>query len=180
MARLMTRYAEEVVPQVRKDFDISNPMQVPRIQKITCNIGIGEASRNAKLMDTASEQLANITGQHPCVRRARKSIAAFKLREGMPVGVTVTLRRTRMYEFLDRLINVALPRVRDFRGVSLTAFDGRGNYTLGVRDILIFPEVDYQKLDVNLGMNVTFTTSAPSDDQARALLAGLGMPFQRR
>ena len=180
MARLRTRYVEEVVPQLRKDFEISNPMQMPRIQKVTCNIGIGEASRNAKLVDTASEQLATITGQHPCIRRARKSIAAFKLREGMPVGVMVTLRRTRMYEFLDRLINIALPRVRDFRGVSTTAFDGRGNYTLGVRDILIFPEVDYQKLDVNLGMNVTLTTSAPSDDQARALLAGLGMPFQRR
>ncbi len=180
MARLLEKYEKEVVPQLEKEFGITNPMQVPRIEKITCNIGIGEASRNAKLLENAMEQLANITGQHPVVRKARKSIAAFKLREGMPVGVKVTLRRERMYEFLDRLINIALPRVRDFRGVSTSAFDGRGNYTLGVRDILIFPEVDYQKLEGTMGMNVTISTTAPTDDQARALLAGLGMPFQRR
>jgi large subunit ribosomal protein L5 len=153
-------------------------MQVPRVEKITCNIGIGEASRNAKILDGAMEHLGAITGQRPVLRKARKSIAAFKLREGMPVGVKVTLRRERMYEFLDRLISIALPRVRDFRGISPTGFDGRGNYTLGVRDILIFPEVDYQKVEGTMGMNITITTSAPTDDQARALLAGLGMPFR--
>jgi large subunit ribosomal protein L5 len=155
-------------------------MQVPRVEKITLNIGVGEASRNAKLLDTANEQMTLIAGQKPVLRRARKSIAAFKLREGMPVGVKVTLRRERMYEFLDRLIAVALPRVRDFRGIGASSFDGRGNYTLGVRDILIFPEVDYQKMDATMGMNITITTSAPTDDQARTLLAGIGMPFQHR
>jgi large subunit ribosomal protein L5 len=180
MARLLERYREEIFPQLGKELGLTNPMQVPRMEKVTCNIGIGEASRNAKLLDTAMEQMGNITGQKPVLRRARKSIAAFKLREGMPVGVMVTLRRERMYEFLDRLICIALPRVRDFRGVSTTAFDGRGNFTLGVRDILIFPEVDYQKVEGTLGMNITLTTTARTDDQARALLAALGMPFQRR
>jgi large subunit ribosomal protein L5 len=179
MARLLDTYNNEVYPKLQKDFGLINPMQVPKVTKITCNIGIGEASRNAKLLDMAMEQLANITGQKPVMRRARKSIAAFKLREGMPVGVTVTLRRERMYEFLDRLISIGLPRVRDFRGVSRSSFDGRGNYTLGIRDILIFPEVDYQKVEGTLGMNITITTSAPTDDQAHALLAGLGMPFAR-
>jgi large subunit ribosomal protein L5 len=179
MARLQEKYTEEVVPQLRKDFELNNPMQIPRIEKITCNIGVGEASRNAKLLDMATEQLANITGQKPVVRRARKSIAAFKLREGMPVGAKVTLRRERMYEFLDRLICIGLPRVRDFRGISSSSFDGRGNYTLGIRDILIFPEVDYQKVEGTIGMNITITTSAPTDDQAHALLAGMGMPFAR-
>ncbi len=180
MARLTDKYRDEVIPALKKQFGLTNPMQVPRIEKITCNMGVGEASRNPKVLDQAVEQLANITGQKPTMRRARKSIAAFKLREGMPVGCTVTLRRERMYEFLDRLIAIALPRVRDFRGVNPTSFDGRGNFTLGVRDILIFPEVDYQKVEGTLGMNVTITTSAPTDDQARALLAGLGMPFQQR
>ena len=180
MARLLKKYREEVFPQLQKEFGLSNPMQVPKITKITCNIGTGEASRNAKIMDVAMEQLGNITGQLPEVRRARKSIAAFKLREGMPVGVRVTLRRERMYEFLDRLISVGLPRVRDFRGVSANAFDGRGNYTLGIRDILVFPEVDYQKVEGTMGMNITITTTAPSDDQARSLLAGMGMPFKSR
>jgi large subunit ribosomal protein L5 len=180
MARLQVKYREEVFPQLQKEFGLSNPMQVARLEKITCNIGIGEASRNAKLLDGAMEHMMIITGQKPVVRQARRSIAAFKLREGMPVGVKVTIRRVRMYEFLDRLICIALPRVRDFRGISPTAFDGRGNYTLGVRDILIFPEVDYQKVEGNLGMNITISTSAPTDDQARALLAGLGMPFVRR
>ena len=179
MARLQEKYTEEVVPQLQKDFGLGNPMQIPRLQKITCNIGIGEASRNAKLLDMATEQLANITGQRPVVRRARRSIAAFKLREGMPVGAKVTLRGERKFEFLDRKICIGLPRVRDFRGISSSAFDGRGNYTLGIRDILIFPEVDYQKVEGTLGMNITITTSAPTDDQARALLAGLGMPFAR-
>jgi large subunit ribosomal protein L5 len=180
MARLKELYEKEVRAKLEKEFGLTNPMQVPRVEKVTCNIGVGEASRNAKLLETVLEQLANITGQKPVLRRARKSIAAFKLREGMPVGAKVTLRRERMYEFLDRLICIGLPRVRDFRGVSPTAFDGRGSYTLGIRDILIFPEVDYQKVEGTVGMNVTITTSAPTDDQARALLAGLGMPFQRR
>ena len=180
MARLLEKYRKEVFGRLQKEFDLGNPMQVPRLVKITCNIGVGEAAKNAKLLETAMEQLANITGQRPVVRRARKSIAAFKIREGMPVGVKVTLRRERMYEFLDRLISIALPRVRDFRGISPKAFDGRGNYTLGIRDILIFPEVDYQKVEGTMGMNITLTTTAPTDDQARALLAGLGMPFAER
>jgi large subunit ribosomal protein L5 len=180
MARLLKKYHDEVFPQLQKDFGLTNPMQVPKITKITCNIGVGEASRNAKLVDVAMEQLVSITGQLPEIRRARKSIAAFKLREGMPVGARVTLRRERMYEFLDRLISIGLPRVRDFRGISANAFDGRGNYTLGIRDILVFPEVDYQKLEGTMGMNITITTTAPTDDQARALLAGLGMPFKSR
>ena len=180
MARLHTKYREEVFPQLQKDFGLTNPMQVPKITKITCNIGVGEASRNAKLLDVAMEQLANITAQQPEMRKARRSIAAFKLREGMPVGARVTLRRERMYEFLDRLISIGLPRVRDFRGISANAFDGRGNYTIGIRDILVFPEVDYQKVEGTMGMNITITTTAPSDDQARALLTGLGMPFKSR
>jgi len=180
MARLEEKYRDEVFPQLLKDFGIPNVMQVPRLQKITCNIGVGEASRNAKLLETAVEQMTTIVGQKPVIRKARKSIAAFKLREGMPVGVKVTLRRVRMYEFFDRLISIGLPRVRDFRGVNPSSFDGRGNYTLGIRDILIFPEVDYQKLDSTMGMNITITTSAETDDQARALLAGLGMPFAQR
>jgi large subunit ribosomal protein L5 len=180
MARLMKKYRDEVFPQLQKDFGLTNPMQVPKITKITCNIGVGEASRNAKLLDVAIEQLVKITGQLPEMRRARKSIAAFKLREGMPVGARVTLRRERMYEFLDRLISIGLPRVRDFRGISTKGFDGRGNYTLGIRDILVFPEVDYQKLETTMGMNITINTTAPTDDQARALLAGMGMPFKSR
>jgi large subunit ribosomal protein L5 len=180
MARLLKKYRDEVFPQLQKDFGLTNPMQVPKITKITCNIGVGEASRNAKLLDVAIEQLVKITGQLPEMRRARKSIAAFKLREGMPVGARVTLRRERMYEFLDRLISIGLPRVRDFRGISTKGFDGRGNYTLGIRDILVFPEVDYQKLETTMGMNITINTTAPTDDQARALLAGMGMPFKSR
>ena len=180
MARLQQKYTEEVFPKLQKEFALTNPMEVPKIVKITCNIGVGEASRNAKLLDVAMEQLVKITGQLPEMRRARKSIAAFKLREGMPVGARVTLRRERMYEFLDRLISIGLPRVRDFRGISTKAFDGRGNYTLGIRDILVFPEVDYQKLETTMGMNITITTTAPTDDQARALLAGMGMPFKSR
>jgi large subunit ribosomal protein L5 len=180
MARLAETYRETVFADLQKEFGLTNPMQVPRVEKVTCNIGVGEASRNAKLLETANEQLTNITGQKPVIRKARKSIAAFKLREGMPVGVKVTLRRERMWEFLDRLISIGLPRVRDFRGINPGSFDGRGNYTLGVRDILIFPEVDYQKVEGTMGMNITITTSAPTDDQARALLAGLGMPFSQR
>ncbi len=180
MARLQEKYRESVFPDLKKEFGFVNPMQVPSVEKITCNIGVGEASRNAKVLETALEQLAIITGQKPVMRRARRSIAAFKLREGMPVGAKVTLRRERMYEFLDRLINIGLPRVRDFRGINPGSFDGRGNYTLGIRDILVFPEVDYQKIEGIMGMNITITTSAPTDDQARALLAGLGMPFAHR
>ena len=180
MARLLTKYQDEVFPALQKQFGLTNPMQVPRIEKMTCNIGVGEASRNAKMLDVAVEQLTAITGQKPLIRKARRSIAAFKLREGMPVGCKVTLRQTRMYEFLERLIAIGLPRVRDFRGTSPSAFDGRGNYTLGVRDILIFPEVDYQKVEETLGMNITITTTAPTDDQALALLVGLGMPFKER
>jgi len=180
MARLLTKYTEEVAPKLEKEFRFTNPMQVPKIDKVTCNIGVGEASRNAKLLEMAMEQLANITGQKPAMRTARKSIAAFKLRAGMPVGATVTLRRDRMYEFLDRLISIGLPRVRDFRGVNPNSFDGRGNYTLGIRDILVFPEVEYQKVEGTVGMNITITTTAPTDDQAYALLAGLGMPFAQR
>ncbi len=180
MARLLTTYQDEVFPELKKEFGIANSMQVPHIEKITCNIGVGEASRNIKFLDVAVEQLTLITGQKPVIRRARRSIAAFKLREGTPVGCKVTLRRQRMYEFLERLIAIGLPRVRDFHGTSPTAFDGRGNYTLGVKDILIFPEVDYQKIEGTLGMNITITTSAPTDDQAKALLAGMGMPFRER
>jgi large subunit ribosomal protein L5 len=179
MSRLREKYENEVAPALRKEFALANPMQIPRIEKITLNIGVGEASRNAKLLEVAEEQMIAIAGQKPQIRKARKSIASFKLREGMPIGVAVTLRRERMWEFLDRLISMALPRVRDFRGISKTAFDGRGNYTLGIRDILVFPEVDYQKIEQTTGMNITLTTSAPTDDQARALLAGLGMPFAR-
>lgn len=180
MARLEDRYRETVFPQLQKEFGITNVMQVPHLQKITCNIGVGEASRNAKLLDTAVEQMTSITGQKPVIRKARRSIAAFKLREGTPVGVKVTIRRIRMYEFFDRLISIGLPRVRDFRGINPGSFDGRGNFTLGIRDILIFPEVDYQKIEGTMGMNITITTSASTDDQARALLAGLGMPFAQR
>jgi large subunit ribosomal protein L5 len=180
MARLLTKYKDEVAPKLEKDFSLTNPMQVPRVDKVTLNIGIGEASRNAKLLEMAMEQLANISGQKPAIRKARKSIAAFKLREGMPVGAMVTLRRDRMYEFLDRLISIGLPRVRDFRGINPNSFDGRGNYTLGIRDILVFPEVEYQKVEGTVGMNITITTTAPTDDQAFALLAGLGMPFAQR
>ncbi len=180
MARLYEKYKDEVFPQLQKEFNLTNPMQVPRLVKVTCNMGIGEASRNAKILDGTLVHLATVTGQKPVVRKARKSIAAFKLREGMPVGAKVTMRRTRMFEFLDRLICIGLPRVRDFRGINPQAFDGRGNYTLGIRDILIFPEVDYQKVEGMLGMNVTISTTAPTDDQARALLTGLGMPFFRR
>jgi large subunit ribosomal protein L5 len=179
MARLQAMYKKEVFPQLRKEYGLKNPMQIPRIEKITCNIGVGEAARNAKQLEMAKEQMANITAQRPVIRNARKSIAAFKLREGMPVGVKVTLRGERMYEFLERLICIGLPRVRDFRGISTSSFDGRGNYTLGIRDILIFPEVEYQKVEGTVGMNITITTSAPTDDQAHTLLAGLGMPFAR-
>jgi len=177
--RLKTIYNDEVMPKLLEEGGYGNPMAVPRLVKISVNMGVGSASQDIKELDVAMDELAVVTGQKPVVRRARKSIAAFKLREGMPVGCTVTMRGDRMYEFLDRLITITLPRVRDFRGVPRRAFDGRGNYTLGLKDQLIFPEVDYTKVDKTRGMNVTICTSAETDDDARALLGALGMPFRQ-
>ncbi len=177
--RLRKKYEEEVRPALQEEYGYRNPMAVPGLHKIVVNMGIGEASRDPKLLEEAIEELTQITGQKPVVRRARKSISNFKLREGMPVGVSVTLRAARMWEFLDRLMNLALPRVRDFRGVSKKAFDGRGNYTLGIKDQLVFPEVNYAKVQRAIGMNVTIVTSAKTDAEARSLLAKLGMPFAR-
>jgi large subunit ribosomal protein L5 len=177
-ARLRVRFEKEIKPALMKEFELKNPMAAPRLHKVVVNMGLGEATQNAKLLDPLSNDLAQITGQKPVITKAKKSIAAFKVRAGMPIGAMVTLRGDRMYEFLDRLINVALPRVRDFRGVSTKSFDGRGNYTLGLRDQLIFPEIDYSKVDKLKGMNVTIVTTAGSDDQARALLRHMGMPFR--
>ncbi len=177
-ARLKERYQKEVAPAIAKEFGIQNPMAVPRVEKIVLNMGMGEAIANPKILDTAAEELRTITGQKPVITKAKKSIASFKLRQGMPIGVMVTLRGERMYEFLDRFVSIALPRVRDFRGVSPKAFDGRGNYTIGVREQLIFPEIDFNKVDKLRGMNITIITSARNDEQARALLKGLGMPFR--
>lgn len=179
MARLRDKYKNEIAGALAKEFDITNPMAVPKIEKIVINMGLGEASSNAKILDTASEELKAITGQKPVVTKAKKSIAAFKLREGMNIGTMVTLRGERMYEFLDRLISVALPRVRDFRGISGKAFDGRGNYTLGIREQLIFPEIDFNKVDKTRGMNISIVTTAANDEQARSLLKALGMPFRQ-
>jgi large subunit ribosomal protein L5 len=176
--RLKDRFRKEVAPTLMKEFDLKNPMAVPHLHKIVVNVGVGEATQNAKVLDPAVNELGQITGQKPVVTRAKKSIAAFKVRAGQPIGAMVTLRGDRMYEFLDRLVNVVLPRVRDFRGVSTKSFDGRGNYTLGLHDQLIFPEIDYAKVDKLKGMNVTIVTTAASDDQARALLRHLGMPFR--
>jgi large subunit ribosomal protein L5 len=177
-ARLRFRYQKEIAPALMKEFGWTNPMAVPKVEKVIINMGVGEATQNAKVLDPAVNELGQITGQKPVVTRAKKSIAAFKVREGMPIGAMVTLRGDRMYEFLDRLLNVALPRVRDFRGVSMKSFDGRGNYTLGLRDQLIFPEIDYAKVDKMKGMNVTIVTTAKSDDEGRALLKHMGMPFR--
>ena len=177
-ARLRFRYQKEIAPALMKEFGWTNPMAVPKVEKVIINMGVGEATQNAKVLDPAVNELGQITGQKPVVTRAKKSIAAFKVREGMPIGAMVTLRGDRMYEFLDRLLNVALPRVRDFRGVSTKSFDGRGNYTLGLRDQLIFPEIDYAKVDKMKGMNVTIVTTAKSDDEGRALLKHMGMPFR--
>ena len=179
MARLKEKYEKELVPKLKKEFGITNPMAVPKITKVVCNIGLGEASRTPKLLDSALDELTAIAGQKPVVRKARKSIAQFKLREGMQIGCSVTLRRDRMFEFLDRLINIALPRVRDFRGLSAKGFDGRGNFTMGIKDHLIFPEIDYTKVEIPKGMNITVVTTASTDDQARFLLEGLGFPFAR-
>jgi len=176
-ARLKEIYNKEVRKKLQDEFKIENVMAVPKIEKVVLNMGVGEAIQNAKILDNAVEELATITGQRPVITRAKKAIAAFKLREGVPIGTMVTLRGEKMYEFLDRLINVALPRVRDFRGVPTRSFDGRGNYTLGIRDHLIFPEVDPGKVDKAKGMNITIVTNAKNDEQARFLLRELGMPF---
>lgn len=178
MSRLRQRYLQEVVPALMKEFGYKNVMAVPRLEKIVVNMGLGEATQNVKVIDAGLDELARITGQRPAVTRAKKSVAAFKVRKGMPIGVMVTLRGERMYEFLDRLISIALPRVRDFRGVSPKGFDGRGNYTLGLRDQLIFPEVDYMRVDKTRGMNVTVVTTAKTDQEAKRLLQLLGMPFR--
>ncbi len=177
-ARLKELYQKTIVQSLTKEFGYTNAMAVPKIEKICVNIGMGEATQNAKLMDGAVNELGQIAGQRPVINKARKSIAAFKLREGMPIGCSVTLRGDRMYEFLDRLVNVALPRVRDFRGVSSKSFDGRGNYTLGMKDQLIFPEIDYNKVDKTKGMNICITTTARTDAEGLALLKQLGMPFR--
>jgi large subunit ribosomal protein L5 len=179
MARLKDKYKNEIAPALAKDFDIKNPMAIPRIEKVVINMGIGEAIANAKVLDTAAEELRVITGQKPVITKAKKSIASFKLRQGMNIGTMVTLRGERMYEFLDRLISVALPRVRDFRGISGKAFDGRGNYTLGIREQLIFPEIDFNKVEKTRGMNISIVTTAKNDEQSRALLKALGMPFRQ-
>src|SRR5579884_2831055 len=178
-ARLKEHYQKNVIPALVKEFGYKNPMAVPKIEKISVNIGLGEATQNPKLMDGAVHELAQITGQKPVVTKAKKSIAAFKLREGMSIGCRVTLRGDRMYEFFDRLVNTALPRVRDFRGVSTKSFDGRGNYTLGIRDQLIFPENDYNKVEKIKGMNISITTTAKTDAEGRSLLRNLGMPFRQ-
>jgi len=176
--RLKDRFRKEVAPVLMKEFELKNPNGVPHLHKIVVNMGVGEATQNAKILDPAVNELAQITGQKPVVTRAKKSIAAFKVRAGQSIGAMVTLRGDRMYEFFDRLVNVVLPRVRDFRGVSTKSFDGRGNYTLGLHDQLIFPEIDYAKVDKMKGMNVTIVTTARNDDQARSLLRHLGMPFR--
>jgi large subunit ribosomal protein L5 len=178
-ARLKTRYLEEIRPALMERFGYSTPMRAPRIETVTVNIGVGDAKQDTKVLEAATEQLATITGQKPNIRRARKSIAQFKVREGMPVGVAVTLRGERCFEFLDRLMSVAIPRIRDFRGLNPRAFDGRGNYSLGVREQIIFPEVDYDEIDQVRGLDITITTTAASDDEAFALLQLMGMPFAR-
>jgi large subunit ribosomal protein L5 len=179
MSRLRDKYQTDVVPALRKEFGYANIMAVPKIKKVVINMGLGEATANAKLVDTGADELARITGQKPVTRRAKKSIAAFKVRRGMPIATMVTLRGERMWEFLDRLMNIALPRVRDFKGVSPRGFDGRGNYTLGLRDQLLFPEIDYMKVDKARGMNVSVVTTAKTDEEARKLLQLIGMPFRQ-
>jgi large subunit ribosomal protein L5 len=179
VARMQVKYQQVVVAALQKEFGYKNPMQVPKLEKIVLNFGLGEATQNPKVIDKAVEQMSLISGQKPVVTRSRKSIANFKLRENMPIGVKVTLRRERMFEFLDRLVSVGLPRVRDFRGVSPKGFDGRGNFTMGVKEQIIFPEINYDQVDKVRGMNVTICTSAPTDAEARALLAHMGMPFRK-
>lgn len=179
MARLKEKYKTDVISAMMKEFNYSNVMQVPRLEKIVINTSLKEAIHNIKILENAADELGQITGQKAIIRRAKKSIANFKLREGMPIGATVTLRRERMYEFMDRLISVAVPRIRDFRGVSAKSFDGRGNYSLGITEQIIFPEINYDKVTKVTGMNITFVTSAKTDQEARALLAHLGMPFRQ-
>jgi large subunit ribosomal protein L5 len=178
MTRLAELYNKEMVPQLMKDFNYKNVMEVPKITKIVLNMGLGEAIQNVKILDSAVEEMAAIAGQKPVITKAKKSIAGFKLREGMPIGCAVTLRRERMYEFLDRLVSVSLPRVRDFKGISGKAFDGKGNYSLGVKEQLIFPEIDYDKVDKVKGMNITIVTTAKTDAEGKALLKLLGLPFR--
>ena len=178
MSRLRDRYSKEVVPALAKEFGYKNVMAIPKIEKVVVNMGLGEATGNAKIVDTGVDEIARVTGQKPVVTRAKKSIAQFKVRKGMPIGTMVTLRGDRMWEFLDRLISIALPRVRDFRGVSPKGFDGRGNYTLGLRDQLLFPEIDYMKVDKARGMNISVVTTAKTDEESRKLLQLLGMPFR--
>ena len=179
-ARIKENYVKQVVPRLMKERSYPNVMAVPRLRKVVVNMGVGEATQNIKLLDSAMEDLGRITGQKPALRRSRKSIAAFRLRQGMPIACTVTLRGDRMYEFVDRLFNVALPRVRDFRGVPTGAFDGRGNYTLGLKDQILFPEIDYAKVEKLRGMNVTFVTTARTDEESKLLLQYLGMPFRNQ
>jgi large subunit ribosomal protein L5 len=178
MSRLKERYAKDVVPALQKEFGYKNVMAIPKVAKVVVNMGLGEATSNAKIVDTGADEVMRVTGQKPVVTRAKKSIAAFKVRENMPIGAMVTLRGDRMYEFFDRLVSVVLPRVRDFKGVSTKSFDGRGNYTIGLHDQLIFPEISYEKVDKLKGMNVTIVTTARDDNQARSLLKHLGMPFR--
>ena len=179
MSRLKERYQQDVIPALKKEFGYANVMAVPKIQKVVVNMGLGEATSNVKIIDTGADELGRITGQKPVTRRSKKSIAQFKVRKGQPVGTMVTLRGARMWEFLDRLMNIALPRVRDFKGVSPKGFDGRGNYTLGLRDQLLFPEIDYMKVDKARGMNVSVVTTAKTDEEARKLLQFIGMPFRQ-
>jgi len=177
--RLKRKYRDEVIAQLMKEYSYVNPMQVPEVKKVVINMGLGDAVQNGKLIDSAVEEMSKIAGQKPVITKARKSIVGFKLREGMLIGVMVTLRKERMWEFADRLIMFALPRTRDFKGVSAKAFDGRGNYTLGIKEQIIFPEIDYDKIDKVKGMNITFVTSANTDEESRSLLRGLGMPFRK-
>lgn len=179
MARLREMYNSELQTQLQKDLGLKNVMEVPRVQKVVVNMGLGEAIQNVKILESAAEELASVTGQKAVITKAKRSIASFKLREGMSIGCMVTLRRDRAYEFLDRLINIALPRVRDFKGISPKAFDGRGNYTLGIREQIIFPEIDLDKIDKIKGLNISIVTTAKTDEQGRALLTGLGMPFRK-
>lgn len=180
MARLKEKYQSEIVPALKEKFNYTNPMAIPKVTKVVINVGVGEATLNPRLLDSVSEDLEAITGQKPIIKKARKAIAGFKLRAGMPIGVMVTLRRERMYEFLDRLVNISLARVRDFRGISPKSFDGRGNYTLGIREHLIFPELDAGKVERIYGLNITIVTTAETDEEARFLLAQFGMPFAKR
>lgn len=179
MARLLTKYNEEIVPSLQKDLELSNVMEVPKLEKIIVNMGVGEATQNSKLIDAAANDLGIITGQKPLIIKAKKSEAGFKLREGQAIGCKVTLRNEKMYEFLDRLVNVVLPRVRDFEGVSSKAFDGRGNYSLGLTDQLVFPEIEYDKVEKLFGMSISFVSSSKSDEEGKALLTAFGMPFKK-